>query len=98
MPVAVAVDWLIAPPRSAMTARHLLMALVFPALYLAYVIVRGARTAWYPYPFLDPAHVGGYAAVAAYALGITLTFLLAAWALLRGGNRIAASSRRSASA
>ncbi|MEP7281740.1 MAG: Pr6Pr family membrane protein [Rubrivivax sp.] len=89
MPVAVVLDWLLRPPTAALTAKHVRLALVFPALYLVYVLVRGAATGWYPYPFLDPAHVGGYGVVAAYAVGIFATFLLASWALLAVGNRSA---------
>jgi hypothetical protein len=70
-----------------------LLALAFPSAYLAYVILRGADTGWYPYPFLNPAHVGGYAGVAAYALGIAATFVLAAWALLTVGNRLATAQQ-----
>jgi hypothetical protein len=89
MPVAVVLDWLVRPPAARMQAKHMLLALLFPAVYLVYVLVRGADTGWYPYPFLDPANVGGYGVVAAYAVGITVTFLLASWALLAVGNRAA---------
>ena len=91
MPVAIVVDWLVAPPASKLPVRHTLLALVFPAIYLVYVIVRGASTGWYPYPFLNPANVGGYGVVAAYSIGITGTFLLASWALIFVGNRLTQS-------
>lgn len=88
MPVAVLLDWLLDPPAARLNARQLLLTLVFPALYLSYVLLRGTSTGWYPYPFLNPANVGGHGGVAAYALGISATFLLAAWALLAAGNRL----------
>lgn len=88
MPSAIVLIWLIAPPTSKLTSKHLLLALVFPATYLAYVMVRGASIGWYPYPFLNPKNVGGYGAVAAYSLGITTTFIAASWALLIIGNRL----------
>ena len=87
MPVAVVIDWLLIPPSAPLGARHLLIAFAFPALYLAYVVIRGAGIGWYPYPFLNPIHVGGYAGVAAYSVGITLLFVLAGWLLLSIGNR-----------
>ncbi len=91
MPVAVVLDWLVAPPASKLNRQHVFLAILLPAVYLAYVLVRGASTGWYPYPFLNPGNVGGYGPVAAYGLGITVTFLLASWALLALGNRMARS-------
>ena len=91
MPVGIVLIWLVAPPVSKLHLNRTLCAVVFPATYLAYVIVRGAGTGWYPYPFLNPANVGGYGAVAAYSLGIAATFLLVSWALLFAGNQLGAS-------
>jgi FAR-17a/AIG1-like protein len=88
MPVAIVLDWLVRPPVSKLKPGNILLAMVFPAAYLAYVVLRGASTGWYPYPFLNPANVGGYGGVATYALGIAFTFLLAGWALLVVGNRL----------
>ncbi|MES2960006.1 MAG: Pr6Pr family membrane protein [Pseudomonadota bacterium] len=89
MPVAIVLDWLLQPSGTRLKAGHLALALVFPATYLAYVLLRGAATGWYPYPFLNPANVGGYAGVAVYSLGIFVTFLVVAWALFAVGNRLA---------
>ncbi len=86
MPVAVVIDWILIPPASRLHGRHLLLALIFPALYLVFSLLRGANFGWYPYPFLNPAKVGGYAGVAAYSLGIATTFLLTGWALMAIGN------------
>ena len=91
MPVAVVLDWLVRPPVSRRKAKNILLAMVFPAAYLAYVVLRGTSTGWYPYPFLNPSNVGGYGGVAMYALGIVGTFLLAGWALLAVGNHLASS-------
>jgi hypothetical protein len=86
MPVAVVIEWILIPPALRLRASHLFVALLFPGAYLVFSLVRGADTGWYPYPFLNPLHVGGYAGVAAYSMGITATFLLAGWALLAIGN------------
>lgn len=96
MPVAIVLDWLLNPPALKLRSKSLLFAFVFPAIYLAYVVVRGAMIGWYPYPFLNPANVGGYGGVAMYSLGITATFLLAACALLVVGNRLASARSRDA--
>jgi hypothetical protein len=87
MPVAVVLDWLAFPPRRPLARGVAFTALILPTLYLAYTLVRGAAIDWYPYPFLDPAKAGGAGAVALYALGIAVTFLLLALALVRVGPR-----------
>ena len=89
MPVAIVLDWLLQPPTSKVKVKNLALALVFPAGYLVYILLRGANMGWYPYPFLNPANVGGYSGVAMYSLGIFATFLLVGWALLAIGNRLA---------
>lgn len=98
MPVAVVLDWLAFPPATRLPLKRALCVLVFPALYLAYTMVRGAITDWYPYPFLDPARIGGPGPVAAYALGIAATFLLVGWALRAAGPRPGAASAHRADA
>ena len=89
MPVGVVLDWLVNPPALKLRSNSLFLALIFPAIYLAYVVLRGAATGWYPYPFLNPANVAGYGGVAMYSLGITSTFFLASWLLLAVGNHLA---------
>lgn len=96
MPVAVVLDWLVCPPSAKLRGKHIALAMVFPLVYLSYVVLRGAHTGWYPYPFLDPVNVGGYTGVAAYALGIAVTFVLCSAALLAGGNRRVRSSAQPA--
>ena len=87
MPCAVVLDWLLQPPRAKLGARQLLVIQIFPLAYLAYALVRGTA-GWYPYPFLNPANVGGYGGVAAYAVGIALTFFVGGWVLLALGNKL----------
>ena len=86
MPVVVVLDWLVQPPGSRLKSGHLFLASIFPATYLVYVLLRGASTGWYPYPFLNPTNVGGYSGVALYAAGILLVFLVTGCALLAVGN------------
>lgn len=88
MPIAVVLEWLLQPPRTKLGARHLLLCQVFPLLYLVYVLVRGAIVGWYPYPFLNPANVGGYGGVVAYVIGIVVVFVIAGWLLFTLGNKL----------
>jgi hypothetical protein len=75
MPVAVVADWVLAPPTRAPTTRDLLRLLLFPLGYVVYTLVRGALGGWYPYPFLNPAVVGGSGVVALYVIAMFATFI-----------------------
>jgi hypothetical protein len=48
---------------------------------------RGAAVHWYPYPFLNPTHSGGYARVALYAVVLALFMGLLALAVNALGRR-----------
>lgn len=69
MPIVVVVDWLIDPPARRLTLRDGLTWLAFPAVWLAYTLIKGPIVGKYPYPFLDPAN-GGYGTVAVYCVAI----------------------------
>lgn len=81
MPMAVVADWVLAPPTARPTQRDVLTFFAFPLLYVAYTLVRGAAVGWYPYPFLNPAVVGGYGMVAMFVAGIIATFFATGWVL-----------------
>lgn len=53
VPIMVIVGWLIFGPRPRITPLRVLWSLVYPAAWLLGVLIRGAATAWYPYPLLD---------------------------------------------
>lgn len=82
MPIAVVTDWLIDPPIVRLTLRQGLSWTAFPAVWLAYALIKGPIVGTYPYPFLDPAN-GGYGTVTAYCLailiGMTAFCALAVW-------------------
>jgi hypothetical protein len=82
MPIVVLADWLYQPPLTRFTIKQALCWLVFPAVYLAYSLVRGHATGWYPYPFLNPAKVGGYEGVIMYS-GIILAAFVGVGTVLR---------------
>ncbi len=86
MPCAIVIDWMVQPPRARLEPRDIVICLAFPAVYLSYVLLRGSAAGWYPYPFLNPALMGGYGGVAVYAVGIALAFLAAGWSLVALGN------------
>ena len=87
MPIAVMADWLIDPPRAAITFRRALVWLGFPLVWTAFTLIRGAIDGRYPYPFLDPAN-GGYGVVALYCIGIFGLFVVIAWLTALAGSSL----------
>lgn len=57
-PVWTLLGWLLFGPRGRIDGRTLGLAFLWPACWLAYTLVRGAWTGWYPYPFLDAGVLG----------------------------------------
>ena len=91
MPVVVALDWAIDPPRMRLAVRSTLLWLSFPLAYIAYTLIRGSLVNWYPYFFVNPNHSSGYLGVVggslAIGVGILALILLTTWV----GNSRAAS-------
>ena len=75
MPVVVVLDWLYQPPLSKLAVKQISYWLIFPLLYLAYSVSRGAIVGFYAYPFLNPDKVGGYGGVVFYSVSIIAVFL-----------------------
>jgi hypothetical protein len=84
-PVVVVLDWIVDPPTRRLSARVVLLWLVYPLVWTLATVVRGAVGGWYPYPFLDPAN-GGYGQVAVSVIGVTVAFALIAAAIIAIGN------------
>jgi hypothetical protein len=89
IPAAVLADWLCFPPwfsrakvRGAWPA---LAWLGFPLAYLVYSLSRGPAAGWYPYPFLDPRHPGGYGRVAAFCVVLAAVLALLALGIAAAG-------------
>jgi hypothetical protein len=94
-PVVVVVDWLVDPPTIRIGARHVILWLAYPLLWVTLTLIRGAVDGWYPYPFLDPAN-GGYGSVAVYFVTILGFFLVIAAATAWLGNARSSATRDSA--
>lgn len=93
VPVLAVVGWLIFGPRPRVSLGTILLMLIWPAAWVAYTLVRGALTAFYPYPFLNVAELGGAAVASAClgVLGLILGAALLAWLVDR---RVPVASRR----
>jgi hypothetical protein len=81
VPIMMVLGWLIFGPRPRVTPSVIGLAMIWPAVYLAYILIIGSISKWYPYPFLD---VGGqgYGRVLINSVGVVLVF--AAVSLLIG--------------
>ncbi len=69
-PILIAVDWIFAPGRYPLRIRAMWWALIYPLAWVAFSIVRGSLTGWWPYPFLDPTGPNGVIGVVIYVIGI----------------------------
>jgi hypothetical protein len=94
MPIVVALDWAIDPPRTRLELRETLRWLSFPVLYIAYTLVRGAIVDWYPYFFVNPDHPHGYLRVAVGCLAIGAGMIGLIVAITWVGNRRAVAIER----
>jgi hypothetical protein len=93
VPLLAVVGWLLFGPRPRVGPRTWLLALIWPAAWLAYTLVRGAVTGFYPYPFLNVSERGA-TSVAVTALGITVMFVAVSLLLWLGDRRLPVRSHR----
>ncbi|MGC4109192.1 MAG: Pr6Pr family membrane protein [Nocardioides sp.] len=79
VPVLAFVGWLLFGPRPRADWSDCLRAVLWPVAWLVVILVAGAGTGWYPYPFLDH-RLHGWGHVVVVCAGITALFV----ALLAG--------------
>lgn len=75
IPVAIALWWLIHAPKQRLDYADLPIFVLWPSIYGAYVLARGAVDGIYPYPFIDLS-VMAPIAVATNLVGLLVLFLL----------------------
>ncbi len=95
IPVVVVVDLIARRFSNRLDGRSIALWMIYPLAFLAYSLVRGSITGWYPYDFLDPDESGGYAGVALYSLAISAGFLALAFLLARVSQRFPRQDRNS---
>ncbi|MGY1804554.1 Pr6Pr family membrane protein [Blastococcus sp. SYSU D00922] len=82
-PVMTLVGWLLFGPRPRIAGAVVGRALVWPVLWIAWILAQGAVTHWYPYDFMSveihgyAVALGNLAAVVVAALAFLLLFLVA---------------------
>jgi hypothetical protein len=74
LPVGYVLYWLVFARKDGLHWKDAVGWLIYPAVYLVYVLARGAVSGLYPYPFMD-VKVLGYGGVLAHAAVFLLVFL-----------------------
>ena len=87
IPLVMLADWILFSPWFRGSLLAALGWLAAPLAYFAYSLVRGPIAHWYPYPFLDPRHHGGYGRVALYAVVLAIAMGLLALGVNAIGRR-----------
>jgi hypothetical protein len=75
IPVLYVIYWLLFVPKGTLKLSSPFPWMLFPLVYLLYCLARGARTGWYPYPFVDADDLG-YLTVLLNSLILLGVFLL----------------------
>jgi hypothetical protein len=75
IPVLVLIYWFAFAPKDNLKWKHAFIWLIFPAIYLIYMLIRGAMSDFYPYPFVRVNELG-YGRVVLNCLLIGIGFLV----------------------
>jgi hypothetical protein len=75
IPVLYLIFWIFFVRKQSLQWKDIFPWLIYPLLYLVYVLIRGAYFGVYPYPFVDVVQLG-YARVMLNSLGVTAMILL----------------------
>ena len=81
IPVLYILYWLYFRSSGTLHWRDSLYWIIFPFLYLAYSLYRGSIVQWYPYPFLNAAHLG-YQTVLTTISMVMVVFIVAGSGLI----------------
>lgn len=89
VPILVFSWWITVADKSNLARHHAFLWLIWPAVYCAYALTRGAASGFYPYPFLDVPSLG-IGSVSVNIVGLFAAFLI-------GGLGLVALARRPSS-
>jgi hypothetical protein len=96
IPPLFVLDWLLFVPKRTLSWRILFGALAFPVVYVAWTLLHGAFTGFYPYPFINVARFG-YAQVLMNITAMIAAFVCLVLALVGIGRLVSAGSPAQAS-
>ncbi|HNH21704.1 MAG TPA: Pr6Pr family membrane protein, partial [Ferruginibacter sp.] len=66
--------WVLFVPKSSLQYKHAFGWLIYPAVYLCWILIYGALSGYYPYPFVNVVDLG-YDRVLINCAGLFLAFL-----------------------
>ncbi len=81
IPLLVLIYWLVFSNKDRLQWKSVLPWLIYPFSYITYVLIRGAVSGFYPYPFINTAQLG-LNKVLVNSVGIALVFVLVSLAIV----------------
>jgi hypothetical protein len=87
VPIMMVLGWLLFGPRRRIERRTMALAIVWPVGWAVYIVIYGAITRWYPYPFVDVV-THGYGRVLLNALAVVVVLSAAAGLYWYGDRRL----------
>ncbi|MFM5904956.1 MAG: Pr6Pr family membrane protein [Micrococcales bacterium] len=81
-PIFVVIDWLLIQYGPKLRLRAAFWVAVYPLAWLAFSVVRGLATNWWPYWFINPNDEGGLTGMITYLLAITVLLITVGFLLL----------------
>jgi apolipoprotein N-acyltransferase len=75
VPVLYVIYWIFFAAKARLKFSVIFSWLIFPLIYLAVILIRGAISGYYPYPFMDVTQLG-YATVAVNSLAMIIGFVV----------------------
>lgn len=93
IPVLFVVYWLIFAPKRNLKWTNVFTWLIYPFVYLVFILVRGAISGFYPYPFMD-VDTFGYNKVLLNSFYLLIVFLLLSLILVWVGKRITSHRKK----
>ena len=85
-PLLVIVYWWLYEKKTAVRYGQIILWLIYPLAYLAYVLIRGGLSGFYPYPFIDVSKIGLKQAFVNSGV-ITLIFIIVGSAFILIGKK-----------
>ena len=96
VPIMMVHGWLLFGPRPRIERRTIALAILWPVAWAGYILIYGAITKWYPYPFVDVI-THGYGRVIVNAAEVVAVLLVVTLLYWLGDQRLPASGGASGS-
>ena len=90
VPIMMVLGWLLFGPRPRIEVRTITLAILWPVAWATYILIYGAITKWYPYPFVDVT-THGYGRVVANSVAVVVVLLVVTGLYWLGDRRLPAT-------